>query len=236
MQGPVIGVTESVEEAVAPYVACVEAAGGTALVVDLSREVDIEQVLASVSAMVFTGGADVDPASYGQSAPPDARVRARPERDARELPLLRAALERGTPVLAICRGMQLLNVALGGSLIQNLPGHRAKKGEPTLTHKVFVPPGSKLTTIYNLGGIITVNSMHHQALGLAQKAPGMLVGAFSMVGDGLVEAIERPGYEPGWVVGVQWHPELRLEGSASTLQQKLFEALVAEARGAGVEA
>ncbi|MSQ26171.1 MAG: gamma-glutamyl-gamma-aminobutyrate hydrolase family protein [Dehalococcoidia bacterium] len=236
MQGPVIGVMESVEEGAGPYMGCVEAAGGTALVVDLSREVDVEGVLSRVAGMVFTGGADVDPALYGQSAQAGAGVRSRPERDRRELPLLRAALARELPVLGICRGMQLLNVALGGSLVQDVPGHRAAKGEKMLTHKVFVPPGAKLTNIYNLGGILTVNSMHHQGVTLAQKAPGMLVGAYSLVGDGFVEAIERPGYERGWVVGVQWHPELRAEGSASTLQQKLFEALVAEARGAGVEA
>ena len=115
------------------------------------------------------------------------------------------------PVLAICRGMQLLNVAFGGRLIQDLPGHRSDgqsgNGEPA-THQIYVAPGAKSAAIIGSAGFFKVNSYHHQGLTEAQRAPRLMSTAYS-VEDGLVEGLESP--EHSWVIGFQCHPERKDE-------------------------
>jgi putative glutamine amidotransferase len=224
---PIIAITQSPEEPVEPYVACVRDAGGEALVVGMEAPIDPHALLAGVDGLLLTGGADVDPAQYAQAADPAAHVQARPARDAVELPLIRAALERDVPVLGICRGMQALNVALGGSLLQDIPGHRTGDEDMAAVHEVFVPPGSRLTHILGVGGFMRVNSLHHQGLKLPQKAPELLVSAFS-VKDGIIEGLDSPSYRHRWVVAVQWHPERRHE--VPPRMQKLFSGLVAAAQ------
>ncbi|MCD2195765.1 gamma-glutamyl-gamma-aminobutyrate hydrolase family protein [Actinomycetospora endophytica] len=164
-----------------------------ALPVHLPARADPGEVMSRMDALVLTGGSDVDPALYGQEALPSVRVdRAR---DDRELALLAAALERDVPVLAICRGMQLLAVHLGGTLVQHLESHPLGRDD---THEVRFAAGSVVHGIY--GGSYRVNSLHHQAV----AEPGAGLVCVGHAPDGVVEAVELPGRD---VVGVQWHPE-----------------------------
>jgi putative glutamine amidotransferase len=164
-----------------------------ALPVHLPARAAPDAVVARLDALVLTGGSDVDPALYGEAPLPNVRVD-RP-RDDRELALLAAALERGIPVLAICRGLQLLAVHLGGTLVQHLDGHPLGRDG---AHEVRLEPGSTLHRIYGSGYV--VNSLHHQAV----AEPGDALRCVGHAPDGVVEAVELPGRD---VVGVQWHPE-----------------------------
>ena len=162
--------------------------------------------LADCAGLVLTGGVDIDPAHYGAS--PHERVRRTdPRRDEFEIDLLGAALAADLPVLAICRGHQLLNVTLGGSLHQHIEGgaHAAdyrSDGAPSRSHTVELAEGSRLRAWLGADAL-TVNSRHHQAVTPERLAPGLRVAALSP--DGLVEAVESSGH--AWVIGVQWHPE-----------------------------
>ncbi|MEJ2861526.1 gamma-glutamyl-gamma-aminobutyrate hydrolase family protein [Actinomycetospora flava] len=170
------------------YGANVVAAGGLPL--HVPGDVDPAAVVERTDALVLTGGNDVDPARYG--AVPDARTSSlEPGRDAFEIALLAAARERGRPVLAICRGIQLVNVAWGGTLHLHLEEHAH-----TRRHEVTLTPGSVLAALH--GPSATVNSLHHQ--GVDRVADGLTVTARAP--DGLVEGLEADG-----LVCVQWHPE-----------------------------
>ncbi|GAA5116907.1 gamma-glutamyl-gamma-aminobutyrate hydrolase family protein [Pseudonocardia adelaidensis] len=156
-----------------------------------------------LDAVVLAGGPDVGPDRYG--AAPHPRTGApRPDRDGAELAVLHRALERGIPVLGVCRGAQILNVALGGTLVQHVPdvvGHSGHNPSPGVfgTVEVALEPGSRVGAA--LGPVATVRCHHHQALD--RLADGLVVTG--RAADGLVEAVERSGAP--WVVGVQWHPE-----------------------------
>ena len=227
---PVIGITSYAQDArwgvwhlpaaLVPlaYVDAVERAGGRALVVPPAEE-DIEQTLDALDGIVFSGGADVDPAHYGADAHPETDA-PQLRRDAGELALLQAALERDLPTLAICRGFQLLNVARGGDLVQHLPemtGNDAHKQVPGefVVHPVEVRAGSRLAGI--VGSASDVTSHHHQALG--RVGEGLVESAWAA--DGTLEAVEDPSLR--FAVGVQWHPEASEDAA-------LFEALVEQAR------
>ena len=162
-------------------------------------------LLAGCAALVLTGGIDVDPALYGESRRPEVEEINR-LRDEFELSLLREALEADLPVLAICRGHELLNVCLGGSLLQHVEddSHRLLEDEPVTSsfHDVLLAEGSKLATIYRAERIHT-NSRHHQAVTPERVASGLLITGTS--DDGIVEGLESTAHR--WVVGVQWHPE-----------------------------
>jgi anthranilate synthase component 2/putative glutamine amidotransferase len=176
------------------------------------------EAVGRLDGLVLAGGADVDPARYGQDAGPHT-LGTRPERDASEIALLQAALDRDLPVLAICRGMQLLNVLLGGTLLQHLPDvpgtepHQLGLGL-FAERKVRTAPGSAVGGI--LGPTTTVDCHHHQALD--RIAAGVSVSAWA--DDGLAEAVEVPSHR--FCLGVQWHPEETRDG-------RLFAALVAAA-------
>ncbi len=227
MPRPVIGVTESREEPSDLYVEAVEEAGGEAVVIDLTELVAPNETLAKLGGLLLTGGADVDPAAYGQDLHPATRVKR--GRDSIELPLIKAALNQDMPTFAICRGMQALNVAMGGSLVQDIPNHRhlENPGKQAAFHEVFVPPGSRVTHIVGVGGFVRVTSLHHQGVNPKVKAPGLLVSAYS-VGDGIIEALDSPRKDHRWVVGVQWHPERRDE--VPRHHKKLFASFVEAAR------
>ncbi|WBB70385.1 gamma-glutamyl-gamma-aminobutyrate hydrolase family protein [Micromonospora sp. WMMD812] len=181
------------------YVRAVTASGGRAVVLPPDdRDADVLRVL---DGLILAGGADVDPARYGQLPAP--RTDSRPTRDAGELTLLTAALAAGLPVLGVCRGMQLLAIAYGGSLHQHLPelvGHERHRPAPGVygAHPVRFAPGSLAGTV--MAGVGRVNSYHHQ--GVAD--PGRLTVS-GWADDGVVEAVEDPGRP--FVLGVQWHPE-----------------------------
>jgi gamma-glutamyl-gamma-aminobutyrate hydrolase PuuD len=186
-------------------------------------------LLGRADALLLTGGADVDPARYGQ-APSGARD-VDPRRDTVEIEALRRALDRRIPVLAICRGCQLLNVALGGTLWQDLATERGgldhdrwRDGDGDV-HPVRADGTSRLRDVLREGEDVVQNSAHHQ--GIRDLAPGLRAVAWAS--DGLVEAFEAVGAEGGWTVGVQWHPERKL-GDGSGTNRRLFERLGAEAR------
>jgi putative glutamine amidotransferase len=224
---PLIGITTYVEPAswgawtleaaLVPYdyVRAVERAGGRAVLVPPDEEGSAE-ILDVLDGLIFSGGNDLDPAGYGADADP-ATNGTNPARDRGELALLTAALERDLPVLAICRGVEVLNVARGGDLVQHLPDavgheeHRAVLGEFS-QHPVRVDPDSRLGEVRG-----DVMSHHHQGLG--RLGDGLREVAWAE--DGIVEAVEDP--DKPFVVGVLWHPEAGED-------QRLFEQLVEAAR------
>jgi len=170
-----------------------------------------------VSGLLLTGGGDVDPALYGEAL--DGSMGIEPERDEMEMALFRYAIEEDMPTLGICRGMQLINVAMGGRLIQDLPGHTLPEFQSAV-HQVYVSPGSRFGAIIGAGAIYRTNSRHHQGLKEAQRAPSLMASAYHPE-DGIVEALESP--EHPWLVGVQCHPEREDEVPKSF--GKLFEWL-----------
>ena len=226
---PVVGITSYIEEAkwgvwdqpavVLPYsyVRAVEAAGARAVVLPPSPE-GVDEAVARLDAVVFAGGADLDPALY-EAAPHPSTLGVRADRDAGELPLLQAALRADLPVLGICRGMQLLAVAHGGTLVQHLPdvvGHERHRPSPGVygQHEVRTATGSLVRTV--LGECIVVPSYHHQGL----ASPGSL-RVTGWADDETPEAVEDP--QRRFVLGVLWHPEAGDD-------PRLFEALVAATR------
>lgn len=211
----------------ATYIHAVQKAGGAPLLIPpQAGPAALSELLGSARAVLLTGGGDVDPALYREPRHP-AVAGVSPERDQVELALIRFALGQQVPLLAICRGMQILNVALGGSLIQDIPdlfptaiAHAVPEPRDAPSHDVRIQPGSRLA---DLAGALTlgVNSRHHQAVD--RLGEGLLPVAWA---DGdLVEGLEMPGR---WVVGVQWHPENMVDSSPPALA--LFEGLVRAAR------
>ncbi|HEY3413678.1 MAG TPA: gamma-glutamyl-gamma-aminobutyrate hydrolase family protein [Armatimonadota bacterium] len=166
----------------------------------------LDRYLDRLQGVLLPGGCDIDPALFGEEPHPNLKVVSSP-RDEFEIALFRAAVERDTPVLGICRGIQVMNVALGGSLIQDIPAqttstvdHRSDD-ETELRHEVEVPEGSLLAAAIG-PGVHAVNSQHHQAV--KDPAPGLTVTSVCPA-DGVIEAVELPG--KAFVVGVQFHPE-----------------------------
>ena len=227
---PVIGITSYAEEvtwgawvepaALVPlaYVRAIEKAGGRPLVVPPSEEA-IEETLAVLDGILFSGGSDLDPELYGAELHSET-TGVREDRDRAEMALLTAALERDLPVLAVCRGSQVLNVALGGDLVQHLPetvgheGHKHTPGEFS-DHEVKLEPGTRVADL--LGDRAPVKSHHHQGFG--RIGDGLRETGWA--DDGTVEALEDPSRR--FALGVLWHPE---EGE----DMALFEGLVEEAR------
>jgi gamma-glutamyl-gamma-aminobutyrate hydrolase PuuD len=226
---PIVGITTyltparfgdwETESALVPaeYVRAVEAAGGRALLVPPSEDA-LDDTLDTVDALVFSGGSDLGPETYGAEAHAET-AGVSPERDRAELALLSAALERDLPVLAICRGSQILNVARGGDLEQHLPDvvgddkHKQNPGEFT-DHDVELEPSTRVGRL--LGERAPVKSHHHQGYG--RLGDGLVPAACA--DDGTIEAIEDPSRR--FALGVLWHPEA---GDDLTL----FEELVREA-------
>jgi gamma-glutamyl-gamma-aminobutyrate hydrolase PuuD len=183
-----------------------------------------DAVADALDGLVLSGGGDVDASRYGEQ-PHRANRGVRPARDAFELALLRAMLARDLPVLAVCRGMQVLNVALGGSLTQHLPdvvGHDGHRPQPGVfgAVRVRLAAGSRVGTI--LGTDAHVHCQHHQALG--RVADDLAVVGWAE--DGTVEAVELPGRS--FVLGVQWHPE-QWHPEQDHADDRLFAALIVAA-------
>jgi len=215
------------------YVDAVARHGADPIVLDAtSTPAERAAVLAVMDGLFLTGGADIDPARYGQ--PVAGAVDLEPERDELEAEALAAAEARRLPVLGVCRGFQALNVFSGGTLLQHVEGH-AGPGYghgPAKEHPLRLVAGTKLARILvptNVrGGVLTVNSYHHQAVRPVGLAPGFVVSAWasSPAGD-LVEGFERPGDR--FVVGVQCHPE-RTESTPEAFE-RLFGVFVDACRG-----
>jgi putative glutamine amidotransferase len=208
------------------YVDSVARAGGVPVILPVVDRDDVEAMIGAVDGIVLTGGGDVQPSRYGAKPIPETSG-VDPARDDFDICLFGLALERDLPVLATCRGMQVVNVALGGSLVQHVPavtgqvhGWHDRCTEPV--HRVKVEPESRLAEALGETAI-EVNSLHHQAV--CDAAPGTRAVAWAE--DGTIEAIELEA--TARVVAVQWHPEL-LEDWPE--QQGLFRQLVHEARRA----
>jgi putative glutamine amidotransferase len=206
----------------AAYVTALENAGLIPLIVPpLSRGDAAAAILQSVSGLVLTGGEDVDPARYGEKRHEKVRS-VNAARDATEASLIEQAKARGKPVLAICRGIQILNVALGGTLVQDIPSewtnpivHDGEWARTARVHEVDVTAGSRLARALGTDRPV-VNSMHHQAVG-AVAAP---LATVARAPDGMVEGVEWPD-DDWWMVGVQWHPE-ELTASPEPWDRSLF--------------
>jgi putative glutamine amidotransferase len=227
---PIVGITTYAEQArwgawdvptaLVPlsYVQAIERAGGRPLLVPAAED-GIEETLEALDGLLFSGGSDLDPATYGAEPHPETNG-ARPERDRAELALMSAAFARDLPLLAVCRGMEVLNVARGGDLVQHLPdvvGHEDHKHTPGVfgDHEVALRGGSRLSHV--LGERAPVKSHHHQGIG--RLGEGLVETAWA--DDGTIEGLEDPSMR--FALGVLWHPE---QGEDFAL----FEALVEAAR------
>jgi putative glutamine amidotransferase len=204
---PTIGVTRC--SRLDDYISSVEQAGGRARVLEVSESP--RKVLEQIDGLLLTGGGDVDPVLYGEDRHPTVDD-AEPGRDEFEIDLARRAIAAELPVLAICRGAQVLNVAAGGTLVQDIPSavasdltHQVKEPKNAVAHEISVTAGSKLEAA--LGASVAarhtcrVNSRHHQSVG--RLGAGLISSAAAP--DGVIEAIERS--ESEFCLGVQWHPE-----------------------------
>ena len=211
-----------------PYVAALRRAGARPVILAGPEADPPEEVLAPFAGLLLAGGGDLDPGLY--STRHDRRVYGVDgDRDDLELALARTALDHGLPTLAICRGMQVVNVVRGGSLHQHLPDPlgRGAHGDPTsgvlVTHGVKVAGDSRLAAATGTTRLAACTSVHHQ--GVDRLGEGLRPVAWS--DDGLVEALE-PVEDGGWLVAVQWHPEITAADDA--VQQSLFDAFTREAR------
>lgn len=214
----------------AAYVTALENAGLVPLVIPpLSSDRAAAAVLDSVAGLVLSGGGDVDPARYGET--PHEKIRSIDiARDATETALIGEAQARRTPVLAICRGIQMLNVALGGTLIQDIPSecgtdvlHDEDTARSTRTHDIAIEPGSRIAAAMGADRC-SVNSFHHQSV--KRVADGLRVTARSP--DGVIEGLEST--DDWWVMGVQWHPE-EMTWSAEPWDRGLFSAFARQIPG-----
>lgn len=239
---PVIGVTATLKEDIdqvadrplgrfvradLDYVEGVAQAGGAPLVLPpVGEQRMAETVIGCLDGLLLSGGSDLDPSYYGEMPIPELNATL-PDRDAFEMALLHEALRRGIPVFGICRGLQVLNVALGGTLYQDLPAqlggetikHRQQTPKWQATHEVEVHEGSWVGGITE-AAIVKVNSYHHQSI--KDLADGLRVSARSA--DGVIEAVESNDFSERWLVGVQWHAEAMRDAGAE--HRNLFEAHV----------
>jgi len=204
---PVIGITRC--SRLDDYIASVETSGGRARILEINESP--RQLVGQIDGLLLTGGGDIDPVLYREERHPTVDD-AEPGRDEFELDLARRAMQMNLPLLAICRGAQVLNVAAGGTLVQDIPSavqttldHALTEPKNSIAHDVAITPGSRLETV--LAHAVTnehtcrVNSRHHQSVGRI----GESLVASAMADDGVVEGIEAPDRD--FCVGVQWHPE-----------------------------
>lgn len=227
MREPVIGVTRCSK--IDDYITSIERSGARARVLEVTESP--RAVLAEIDGLLLTGGGDVDPVVYGAERHPSVQE-AEPGRDEFEIDLARRAMDRDVPLLAICRGAQVLNVAAGGTLVQDIPSelpsdlpHAVASPKNAACHEIAVEENSALAHV--LGTAVSsacscrVNSRHHQSVG--RPGNGLVVSA--RAADGVVEAIEAP--DAGFCIGVQWHPENFWETGEF---RPLFDAFVQAAR------
>ncbi len=219
LYGDVAGTPElladsAVDAVLADYVRAVVASGG--LAVHVPVDVDAGEIVAALDGLILTGGADLDPERYGAEVDPETVV-PDPVRDIYELALAHAALDQAAPTLGVCRGMQVLSVADGGTLHQHVPAHACyQHPAPGLIHDIVTEPGTVLADVY--GPTHRVNSYHHQTV----DDPGPSFRVTARADDGETEAMEHTGAP---IVAVQWHPEMLRQ------RDPIFDWLVAAASG-----
>ncbi|MCL7379173.1 gamma-glutamyl-gamma-aminobutyrate hydrolase family protein [Streptomyces sp. 35G-GA-8] len=233
---PLIGVSTYLEESAAwgvwnlpaallpaGYPRLVQRAGGLAAMLPPDDPSAASRMVARLDGVVIAGGPDVEPVRYGAERDPRTGPPA-PERDVWELALIEAALDSGTPLLGICRGMQLLNVALGGTLRQHVDGHTSPVTGTFGEHPVTPVAGTRYGSL--VPEEFAVPTHHHQTVD--RLGEGLTVSA--VAADGTVEAVELPG--PRWVLGVQWHPEMAEDTRVMTALVKAASAFRAASRAA----
>ena len=227
-KGPIIGLTCSDVDRSLPYASMVEKFGGVAKLITPSNFDSVSETINNIDGLMLAGGADVHPKHYGEDSDAESGSWYNEDLDDMEIAILGSALETDLPILAICRGMQVLNVSMGGSLIQHINGHNIEQVEGgdllSSYHRIFLSPGCKLSATVGSGGFVRVNHRHHQGIAEAQKSDDLMASAWSME-DGLIEGLESPNHR--WVLGVQFHPERR--GEIPPHFDKLFETLVFKA-------
>lgn len=209
------------------YFRGVEAMGGEIMAVhyDTPAE-DLPGLAGKLDALIFSGGVDVDPKHFGQEKEP-ACGSVNPVRDELELRLFELAFGRRLPMLGICRGIQLINVAMGGTLIQDIPTrfpgsqHQQEAERLALWHRVKLAEGTPIAELYEGQKELLTNSFHHQAID--QTAPGLLVNAWAA--EGFPEAVTGEGNMP--ILGVQWHPEVSFQTDAASVRIfQLFDRMI----------
>jgi len=226
--GGVLGWRQGAVASTTAYLEALQRAGADPVIVPpiALDEAQAGERLARFDGLLLTGGGDIDPVLYGQETRPEV-AHVSPVRDGFEIPLVRAAIDRGVPTLCICRGVQVLNVALGGTLLQHISdreeliAHRNEDGSDGVLHDVRAQAGSKVMKAMGVERARTF-SHHHQALD--ELGTGLVPVAWAE--DGILEAVEL---EDGWVLGLQWHAEAT--AASDPTQQAVFDALVREAGG-----
>lgn len=230
---PRIGITGKDSAQLQNYVEAVEAAGGVPVPLLPGEGSAPDALLDGLDGLVLSGGRDIDPAAYGQRVRDGVGVDVDLPRDALEIPLARRALERDLPILGICRGIQVLNVAAGGTLYQDIVlagaargSHNQREASPpppddAAVHEVKIAPGTRLAEIVG-GDRLGVNTFHHQVVDEPARRFSVVARSVEPGGDGVIEAVEVQ--DRAFVVGVQWHPERmwRRVGACA----RLFRALV----------
>ena len=209
------------------YLEALERAGATPLPLDeRASAAERAAAFAAMDGLLLSGGADIDPARYGEA--PNGSRNAEPGRDALEDEAFSAAMQAGVPVLGVCRGLQAINVFAGGSLVQHLDGHesRAYPSPEVTRHRLELSGGTRLASILGESSELHVNSYHHQAITADRLAPGLRISAVADHAEAgqLVEGIESSDPER-WLVGVQCHPE-RTESSPPVFE-RLWASFVA---------
>jgi len=222
---PIIGITpyknEEGEYVPKGYIKGIERIGAEMLVISRSTPLDqVEQIVSGLDALLVPGGVDVDPALYGAEREPECGP-ADHALDALQTQLFNTSLKRGLPILGICRGCQFINVALGGTLIQDIPKrfgtvHQMPKDAPSpFDHDISIVPGTMLHEI--MGDRLSVDSYHHQCV--ERLADGMVASAYAP--EGFIEAFESSKDSDVFIMAVQWHPEVTIDDDVYSI--RVFE-------------
>ncbi len=193
-----------------PFLDAIQRAGADPWPILARYALTPDEIISRAGALILPDGPPVNPARYGQPADPDAQYDA--PRDQMEITLTRAALDADLPIYGICRGMHILNIALGGALTPDIQDHAPTTTDDPDTkpayHRIYISPGSKLAAVVGSGGFVRVNSLHRLGMREAQKSPHLLASAYSL-DDGVIEAVESPNHK--WVIAVQFAPHRRME-------------------------
>ena len=218
--------TGTVGAHLSPYLDALERAGAEPWTISTDMGVSTDEVLARAGALVLSDGGDLRPTPLAGDSGSESPFN--DARDKMELQLTRSALDDDLPIYGIGRGMVVLNVAMGGSLVDRLEGHPPRPSdagdEEPHFHHIYISPGSKLAAVVGSGGFVRVNSHHRQGVREAQKSSLLMASAYSL-DDGLIEALESPAHR--WAIAVQFNPELRMEVPPHF--DRLFQSLVERA-------